>query len=84
MYDVIRSITDRVKLIKVNNKVLILKTYNLYQNKTDVTEYINLLNNYSIPTIQYHDFEWLEDNQLCLECIQQFYTADKNTLRKCV
>jgi hypothetical protein len=77
MYDVIRSITDHVKLIKYNNQVLILKTYKDYSAKTDVMEYINILNNHKLPTLQYHDFEWQKDNQLCLDYIPKFHTFDK-------
>jgi hypothetical protein len=82
MYDVIRSITDRVQLIRFNNQVLILKTYKDYQSKTDVMEYINILNNHSIPTLQYHDYKWQEDNQLCLDYTPKFHTFDKKKSSK--
>jgi hypothetical protein len=82
MYDVIRSISERVQLIRFNNQVLILKTYKDYQSKTDVMEYINILKNHSIPTLQYYDYQWQEDNQLCLNYIPKFHTFDKKKSSK--
>jgi hypothetical protein len=82
MYDVIRPITDRVKLIKYNNQLLILKTYKNHQSKNEVMEYINILNNHKLPTLQYYNYEWQDDNQLCLNYIPKFHTFDKKKSEK--
>jgi hypothetical protein len=82
MYDVIRSITDHVKLIKYNNQVLILKTYKNHQSKSNVIEYINILNNHKLPTLQYYNYEWHDKNQLCLNYIPKFHTFDKKKSEK--
>jgi hypothetical protein len=77
MYQVIRSITDRVQLIKNDNQVLILKTYKDYESKTDTMEYIDTLNMKKVPTLQYYEIENIEINQLCLQYLPKFHTFDK-------
>jgi hypothetical protein len=77
MFQVIRSITDRVQLIKNDNQILILKTFRDYQSKTDTMEYIDTLYMKKVPTLQYYEIPELEINQLCLQYFPKFHTFDK-------
>ena len=82
MFTVIRSITDKALLIKYNEKLYILKTYNNIQSKKNTIKYINILKQNSIDTLQYFEFDFLESNQLCLEYVMKFYTFDKRRTTK--
>jgi tRNA A-37 threonylcarbamoyl transferase component Bud32 len=84
-YQIIRSITDKVKLIKFNSELYILKDFENIKSKQNTINYIDSLKLYNVKTLNYYTFEFLSDTQLCLDYINKSMTMDKhrsqNTLR---
>jgi tRNA A-37 threonylcarbamoyl transferase component Bud32 len=77
-YQIIRSITDKVKLIKFNNELYILKDFENIVAKHNTINYIDKLKLSNVKTLNYHIFEFLNDTQLCLEYVNKTMTMDKH------
>jgi tRNA A-37 threonylcarbamoyl transferase component Bud32 len=77
-YQIIRSITDKVKLIKLNSDLYILKEYKNVQAKNNTINYIDKLKLSDVKTLNYYNFEFLSDTQLCLEYVNKCMTMDKH------
>ncbi len=76
-YEVIRLITDSVKLVKYENSLFVLKNFKTHELKNATINYIDKLKANNLPTLLYIN-DIPDSNELFIEYINKALTYDKH------
>ena len=82
MFDIVRNITENVCLINYNNTLYILKSFDNFDSVRVNKDFIDLLKANSIRTIDYFEFDFLADNEICYSYLNKILSFDKHNSKE--